>query len=183
MTVEQHALDPDTVRRNLDAARRRRDELWAQYEEAIKAVEWWEQGAKLFGVVTEPELSAQARLIELLPDQPDGTRLQPTLKQAMLLIMRSNPFETWTVEQISLMLGLNNWLPKSEPNKRISDMAGVMVNEALLERIDRGTYRLVPEIAQALANRFPPVTDYSRVPDDFPVPDHPAANDGLAEDS
>lgn len=174
-----HELHPDMIRANLQKARETRDDAWRAYEEAVQQVEWWERGVKLFGGATEVEVSADARLGDLLPD---GVPRRPTLKQAILLIMRSNPNATWTVDQISAMLKMNGWLPTSEPGKRISDMAGVMVNEALLDRMDRGAYALMPEIAVALTNRLPPITDYTRVPDEFPVPDHAAASEGLAED-
>ncbi len=174
-----YELHPDMIRANLRKARETRDEAWRAYEEAVNQVEWWERGAKLFGGATEIEVNADARLGDLLPD---GIPRQPTLKQAILLIMRSNPNATWTVDQIAQMLNMNGWLPTSEPAKRISDMAGVMVNEFWLSRTDRGTYALMPDIAVALSSRFPPITDYTRVPDGFPVPDHPAASEGLADD-
>jgi hypothetical protein len=177
-----YELHPDIIRANLEKARQVRDDAWLAYEEAEKQVTWWEEGARIFGVVSEAEVSADARLRELIPDTPDGTRLKPTLKQSMLLIMRANTRATWTVDQISQMLALNNWLPAADPSKRISDMASVMISENLLTRASRGEYLLTPDIAGALESRFPPVTDYTRMPAGWPVPDHPAGSEGLADD-
>jgi hypothetical protein len=177
-----YELHPDMIRANLEQARKNRDDAWRAFEEASQQVEWWEHGLKLFTVVPGPVETAEQRLRELIPDLPDGTRLRPTLKQAMLLIMRANALESWTVDQLSLMLDLNNWLPTSEPSKPISDMASVMISEGLMDRLGRGEYRLTPEIAAALIARFPPVTDYSRVPAGWPMPSQRALNEGLAPD-
>jgi hypothetical protein len=68
-------------------------------------------------------------------------------------------------------------------NKRIADMAAIMVSERLLERAGRGVYRLPETLAGALERALPPITAY-RVASDlgFPVPDHKAAGSGLLED-
>src|SRR5437763_9342885 len=110
---------------------------------------------------------------------------RPTVRQAIVLVMRSNPHKEWPVDDIASMLHMNNRLPKgSEPGKRITDAAYGLVNDGYLVRADRrGTYELAPHLAEALKRRFPPITDYSMAAEwGISAPDHPAAAPGLADD-
>ncbi len=101
-----------------------------------------------------------------------------------MLVMRANTQSDWSVEDLANALGMNDWLPKGfEPTKRISDMAGVMVNEGHLQRTGRGVYRLSNLLSGALTRAMPPITDYRvAAAHGLPIPDHPAASEGLADD-
>ena len=96
--------------------------------------------------------------------------------------MRSNPYKQWVVEDLTSMLRLNNWLPKVEPGKRITDAAHGLVNDGYLLRADRGTYELTPDVAEALKRALPPITDYTVRRWAPSAPDHVAASPGLADD-
>jgi hypothetical protein len=180
--VNTDPLDQQTIRENLQRARDRRDRAWAEYEAADREVKWWEQGQGMFGGIDERQEEGDALLSEVLPNGPATQR--PTLRQALILVMRANPDSDWTVGDLTNALGMNRWMPKGfEPTKRITDVAGTMVQEGYLTRSDRGVYRLSTLLADALKRVLPPITDYRLAAElGMPVPDHPAASGGLGDD-
>lgn len=115
---------------------------------------------------------------------PDGVPEQPTLRQAILLVMRASPRTPWTTDEIARHLWMNGWTPhQGEPTKRVSDMAHVMVKEGHLNRVGRGAYKLSELLAGAIERALPRITDYRLARDlGLPVPDHPAASRGLSHD-
>jgi hypothetical protein len=166
---------------NLKVAREKRDRLYREFEAAAAEVEWWEHGARLFKLETSREVEADRVISEMLPNMEERP-LKPTLRQAILLMLRADPNGLWNVDGISEMLRLNGWLPGAEPSKRISDMAGVMVTERILQREGRGEYRLDDDLAAALIRKLPPITDYRRAEEfGISVPDH-VPSGGLADD-
>jgi hypothetical protein len=174
--------DPNSLRSSLHFARKRRDEAWVSFESAVREVAWLERGLQLYGHVDLDEQMADTFLKSLLPE---GVQNRPSLKQAMLLIMRANVWDTWSIDEIARMLNINGWLPRSDAGKRISDMASVMKADGILDPTGpRGEYKLKYEIADALVRMFPPITDYRYASeiDAIVVPDHQSASKGLAED-
>ena len=179
-------LDRETIERNLADAEQRlevaRDEFGAVRNEVL----WWRQGLRLAirEDPTESDLERDPALIlqELLPDAALTGR--PTLRQAMLRVMRAAPDDDWDVAGFELMLQLNNWLPARDPGKRIADMAASMATDGVFERVARGVYRLEPLLAAALRQKLRPITDYRNRDrsQSFPMPDHPAASGGLSAD-
>lgn len=147
-------ISPDVVLANLKVAREKRDRLYREFEAAAAEVEWWEHGARLFKLETSREVEADRVISEMLPNMEERP-LKPTLRQAILLMLRADPNGLWNVDGISEMLRLNGWLPGTEPSKRISDMAGVMVTERILQREGRGEYRLDDDLAAALIRKLP----------------------------
>ncbi len=183
MPMNDH-LDRETIRSNIERAQARRDAALAEYEAATAELKWWRAGQVLVedDLASDPDRAADTLIAELIPKGFDTT--QPSLRQALLLIMRSNPRKGWSIGDYKMMLALNNWLPqRADVNKRIADMAAIMVSERLLERAGRGVYELPEALASALERALPPITDYTVAGDlGFPVPDHPAAGPGLRED-
>jgi hypothetical protein len=177
-----NGLDRETIRDNLRRARERRDCAWAEYEAAEREVKWWEQGQDMFGATDESEQEGDALLNELLPTGAATQR--PTLRQALILVMRANPSSDWTVDDLVNALGMNAWMPKGfEPTKRVTDVAGTMVQEGHLTRSSRGVYRLSTLLADALRRTLPPITDYRLAGElGMPPSDHPAASGGLSDD-
>jgi hypothetical protein len=135
-----------------------------------------------YEMVTGDEIATgEAAVRDLLPEGFGTDR--PTLRQAIMMVMRANTRTPWTVADLAMMLNLNGWLPKGDHTKRITDMAGVMVKEGHLRRTGRGVYRLSSPLAHALESALPPITDYrTAAADGLPVPDHPAASAGLSDD-
>ena len=176
MSIE--GLDPETIRENVAQARARRERALQAYAVATAELSWWLAGLRL--IQPEPGRSAEQRVADALSG---WDRAGPTLRQAILLVMRADTTSDWTLGDLAFMLRLNNWLPKREdPNKGIADMAAAMVTEGMLERSGRGVYRLPMHVAAALQEALPPITDYRRADElGFSVPDHPAAGRGLRE--
>jgi hypothetical protein len=164
------------VEEALDALVRSQEE----YGKAVKELRWWEEGARMFGLVETQSLAdAEAYLQELIPD--GAVPEKPTLRQAMFFMLRANPHDMWTVSEIAGMLKLNNWLPR-EYQKRIADMAGAMVKDGQMEHVERGKYRLREDWAEALSRHLPASTDYRQAAvQQLPAPDQPAAHAGLAD--
>lgn len=75
--------------------------------------------------------------------------VQPTLRQAIIAIMREQPGRQWSVTELTKALASKDWLP-DKGAKRVSDMAGDMVRLGQILRPRRGVYVLSPETAAAL---------------------------------
>jgi hypothetical protein len=192
-TVTDTALNPDIIQASIESARARRDKAYAEYESAVKEIEWLEQGLSLW-VVKVPHHGAKspddALLRELLPDGAATQR--PTMRQAMILVMRAGPRSEWPVADILQALTMNGWAPNGDAMKRVSDMAGVMVGEGHLTRTGRGVYKLSALLAGALERAMPPITDYRiAAAHGLPTPAaaggvtvsvRPAASEGLSDE-
>jgi hypothetical protein len=175
--MQDQNLEPETLRASLDRARERRDRAAVEFEAASREIEWLEQGLRLLDPGPEEDGDAMLRAI-----LPDGVPEQPTLRQAIVLAMRANPHTEWGATEIAQRLAMNGWTPRSgEPNKRVSDMANVMIADGQLQRTKtKGIYRLVEPLASAVQRALPPITDYRRRPW---APTRPvAASKGLADD-
>ncbi len=178
--ASREGLDPETIRANIQRVRERRDRAYAEYEAASRELDWLEEGLTLFGAETEPD--GDSLLRGLVPD--GAATQQPTLRQAIILIMRANLESDWTVANIVRALAMNGWTPRNgDATKRVSDMAGVMATEGHLNRTGRGVYKLSVLLAGALARALPPITDYRiAAAHGLPVPDHAAASEGPSDD-
>ena len=76
-----------------------------------REIDWWTRGSQLFGGLVDPEeADADALLHSLLP--VGAVPRRPTLRQAIMLVMRAGPHKDWSVDALSSMLAMNNWLPK-----------------------------------------------------------------------
>jgi hypothetical protein len=168
-------IDPELLKSNLERAEERVKRAHVELLAAQREVVWLRDGLKIYdsmnaeqdpdalaaGDGPESSKAVAARYVRNL--LPDGLQTQnPTLRQAILLVMRASVMSDWTVADLAMMLKLNNWLPRGDYTKRISDMAGVMVTERHLKRTGRGVYRLSPPLAQAMNMVLPPIIDYRR---------------------
>jgi hypothetical protein len=175
--VSDTSLNEQTLRVALAAAQERRDRAASDYQAAAREVEWLSEGLAMLGATQESDAMLRAVL-------PEGVPEQPTLRQAIVLVMRASPRTPWTTDEIAQLLRMNGWTPRQgEPTKRISDMAHVMVKEGHLNRVGRGAYKLSELLASAIERALPCITDYRLAGDlGLPVPDHPAASKGLIGD-
>jgi hypothetical protein len=181
--VNEHAITPEALRASISRAQDQRDRAYRELEAAERELEWLRRGLDLLGGPGREEEAGDDALRALLPGMAKPDR--PTLRQALVLVMRSNPHKQWPVDDLASMLHMNNWLPKRlEPGKRITDAAHGLVNDGYLVRANRrGTYELAPYVAEALKRWFPPTTDYTMANEwRISAPDHPAAGPGLADD-
>ena len=144
-------LTPESIGERLQAAKERKAEALARYEAASAEVSWLEDGLRLFSPDTTPESeSPKEVLTELFPDGLVFEQgIKPSLRQAMIVVMREHPGRRWTVPDLTEALDAKGWLPDNGA-KRVSDMAGEMVRLAQAVRQGRGVYKLSPELAAAL---------------------------------
>ena len=128
---------------------------------ASREIDWLEQGLRLLD--PGPEEAGDAMLRAILPD---GIPEQPTLRQAIVLAMRANPHTEWGATEIAERLAMNGWAPRNgEPNKRVSDMANVMIADGQLKRTKtKGIYRLVEPLASAVQRALRPSRTTASVP-------------------
>lgn len=178
--MKSEGVDPKFIRENIGRAKARRDAALAEYEAASRELEWLRQGLAMFdpaaAAVEEIEEDADARIRRLIPagfDTPD-----PTVRQMILFAMRADPLGDWSVDRLYNMCVTHGWIDPAatETSKRITDMAALMAREGLLERADRGVYRLPQPLGGALSRALRPITDYQlagsrrmSVPDRPPV--------------
>lgn len=127
------------------AAEARRDEALAEYQAATAELSWLRDGLRVLGY--EDPASSKAKLTELFPaPEVFESGIKPTLRQAIVTIMRSDPTAAWRVNDLAEAIIDRDWVAAKEAPKRISDMASVMVNEKQIVRVARGTYALTPEL-------------------------------------
>jgi hypothetical protein len=149
-------LMPEDFKANIAQAKERVNAALAEYEAAQAELAWWRQGLRLL----EPEApesvevghNPQAALSELFPlGAPHAGHTDPTLRQAVALVMHADSGRPWTVGEIAQELKQKGWLPaRRDAQKRVSDIAGLMVQADQLVRHERGLYALAPHLAAAL---------------------------------
>lgn len=151
--MKQSGLDPDTIRENIVAAQTRKAAALAEYKAASDELEWWTQGAALFGLELSPEQDSVSAEMDELFVTPEALadNAKPTLRQAIATLLRDDPKRPLTLSRLAAELSLRGWLPaRTDAQKAVSDMASAMTSENQLERVDRGTYRLHPRLVLAL---------------------------------
>lgn len=176
--MNEKTPDPELIRANIERAKARRDAALAEFEAASRELQWWREGLVMFdpgaGAAEELEEEADRRIRELVPegfDTPD-----PTIRQVILFAFRGDPHGEWSVNRIYDMAVTHGWIDPTAKDqaKRITDMAGLMAQDQLLERVDRGVYRLPQPLAAALSRVLRPITDYGLAArHGLPVPDRP----------
>jgi hypothetical protein len=144
-------LTPENIATRLRAAKRRKAEALAGYEAASAEVAWLEDGLRLFGGGAEPDGQTSKKILtEIFPEGfVFDQDITPSLRQAMVVVMREQPGRRWTVGDLTEALDSKGWLPGNGA-KRVSDMAGDMVRLNQVVRDGRGVYKLSPELAAAL---------------------------------
>lgn len=176
-------LDPQIIRENIARAKARRDAALLEVEAASRELDWWRQGLEMFdpeaAVAEGVEEHADARIKQLIPEGFETH--DPTVRQLILFAMRADPYGDWSVERLHNMMVTHRWVDAAgkEHSKRITDMAALMVRGGLLERAERGVYRLPQPLGAALARALRPITDYQLAGSrGLPVPDRPAIPSG-----
>jgi len=172
--------DPQLIRENIARAKARRDAALAEFEAASRELEWWRAGLAMFdpeaAEAEELEEDADARIRQIIPngfETPD-----PTVRQIILFAMRGDPYGDWSVDRIYDMGVTHRWIDPDakDQGKRITDMASLMTQDGLLERVDRGIYRLPAPLGAALSRALRPITDYRLAArHGLPVPDPPSS--------
>jgi hypothetical protein len=145
-------LTPESIATRLRAAKRQKAEALADYEAASAEVTWLEEGLRLFGGGdAEPDSQTPKEILtEIFPEGfVFEQNMTPSLRQAMVVVMREQPGRRWTVADLAQALDSRGWLPGNGA-KRVSDMAGDMVRLKQVVRDGRGVYKLSPELAAAL---------------------------------
>jgi hypothetical protein len=144
-------LTPENIADRLKNAAERKAEALARYEAASAEVAWLEEGLRLFS--PDAELDNETPKEVLTEIFPEGfvfdQGMKPSLRQAMVVVMREHPGRRWTVTDLAQALDSKGWLPENGA-KRVSDMAGDMVRLKQVVRSGRGVYKLSPELAAAL---------------------------------
>lgn len=151
--MQTDGLSLATIEENYKRAKQRRVDALAEYEAANAELEWWRQGLQLFGSdYSNLSDESGSMVTELFPDRSLFTgKMRPTLRQAIVLVMRDNPARRWSVDELASALNEQGWLPERESaKKRVSDMAGDMVRLGQLARVNRGVYALSSELAAGL---------------------------------
>lgn len=166
-------LDPDLIVANIEAARQRKANALADYEAASAELAWWLQGADLAGVAVVPDDDepSSANVEELFPPasffEVGGS--VPTLRQAIVAHLREHPMMPFTIAALTQALVAREWLPEREDaQKRVSDMASLMVGDDQLQRVERGIYRLHPRLVVAFDR--PSTMDFASPPPIVLVP-------------
>lgn len=93
-------------------------------------LEWWERGREFF----DPDANGR---------DPGPTTTKPTLRQAILSVMKTKPKSTWLTETIIAELRGRGWLPAAKTAEhRTRSMIAQMARDGKLKRTGRGRYRL-----------------------------------------
>lgn len=145
----------------LRLAEARKSQALADYQKAAAEISWLLQGLRLLDVDMDAYEESTPAIAELFPDlQVVGGK--PTLRQAIVAVMRENPSTQWRVTDLTEELVHRGWLPgSSEAGKRVSDMAGLMVGDDQLTRLARGVYGLAPQLAAEFELAGWPAPDFA----------------------
>jgi hypothetical protein len=171
-------MTAEDMKANLRQAEARVEAALTEYEAAKAELAWWQQGLRLVDPKAAAAVDAgqdpAAMVTELFPNGlhfENGMR--PTLRQAIVLVMRTHSEQPWTIKQLAEALSQCGWLPdQKDAAKRVSDMAGNMYDLGQLSRLARGVYKLSPPLTAALEATTRPITDYGvAARHGFPVPE------------
>lgn len=129
------------LRADIDATEKRlamlRDEL-----------AWYEAGRRLFGD-TPPDPDVEPSLPGMASGSTSSNEngKKPTLRQAILAVMREEPNKTWKTETVISELRHRGWLPGGPNGEHLTrSMLAQMHRKGQARRIDRGRYRLPPDL-------------------------------------
>ena len=151
--ISHDPLTPGNIRARLAAAEQRKAAALEQYEAANAEIAWLNDGLRLFdpeaAIAVDHEPNENAT--ELFPDSAFFAEhgVQPTLRQAIVALMREQPARQWGVTDLTRALAQKGWLPEKGA-KTVSNMAGDMARLGQILRPSRGIYVLSPELAAAL---------------------------------
>lgn len=122
-----------------------------EYLATIRAeLAWYEHGEKLFGdAPPNPDVVRSFPGLDSEPPRANGTQpigTKPTLRVAILTVMRERPGKTWPVESVIAELRQRDWLPTgTHAEHRTRSTLAQMHRKGQAKRMDRGRYRLPPE--------------------------------------
>ena len=149
-------FSPEVLAERIRAAEERQARALAEYQAAKAELAWLREGERLFagggGEAPLPPQEPGAVVTELFPDPSIFVNgLRPTLRQAIVYAMLGSDATHFRVGDLVDQLDQRGWLPEHHnPQKRVSDMAGEMVQDGQLVRAGRGTYALSPELSAQL---------------------------------
>lgn len=127
------------LRTEVDAAETRMAALRAE-------LAWYEDAKRLFGdAPRDPEVE---RPLPGLGNEEAARAngAKPTLREAILTVMRERPNKTWPVESVIAELRQRDWLPTgTHAEHRTRSTLAQMHRKGQAKRMDRGRYRLPPE--------------------------------------
>jgi hypothetical protein len=151
----QPPFTPKDIEANLRDAEERKQRALAEYKAALAEIEWWKQGQRLFGGGSSTDNEDATPLAEQFPPAwAFDDEHQPTLRQAIVAVMREAPGRPFRVAELAQALEDRGWLPDRDSRlsakKRVSDLASLMIADGQLERADRGVYTLDAELDAAL---------------------------------
>lgn len=146
-SMSNPGLAPGVIAAHIRDAEDRKSRALVEYQAATAELDWWKRGQQLFGGggTSEPDDSGadfDFLVASLNPDEQPST-----LRQAIATVMWLEDKPSWNAREITLALDRRGWLPKHEPIKRVTDMAGVMATAGQLRKEGRGSYSLAPELA------------------------------------
>ena len=100
--MEHGELSQELVTRRIRQAEERKARALAEYHAAAAELEWWLEGAQLFGIAIDPAVG-QGKVTELFPPASyfDENGVQPTLRQAIVAVMRERPVAHWGVGDLA----------------------------------------------------------------------------------
>jgi len=142
----QPPISPKEMAERASALRTDIEDTERRLESLQSELAWYEDGLRLFGdSPPDPEVESPLPGIDPEPTQTSTNGTKPTLRNAILIVMREQPNKTRKVETVISELRQRDWLPggvNGEHHAR--SMMAQMHRKGQIKRIDRGRYRLPP---------------------------------------
>jgi hypothetical protein len=138
-------IAPATIAKRIGELRTEVDAVEIRLAALRAELAWYEDGKRLFGdAPRDPDVERPLPGPDNEPARTNGAK--PTLREAILTVMRERPTKTWPVESVIAELRQREWLPTGDnAEHRTRSTLAQMHRKGQVKRMDRGRYRLPPE--------------------------------------
>jgi hypothetical protein len=147
MSSSDPPIAPDVMARRIGDLRAEVAATETRLSKLQAELAWYQDGEKLFGdAPPDPDVVPALPGLAGEPPARKTNGDKPTLRLAILTVMREHPTKTWKTESVIAELTRRDWLPNgANAEHHARSMLAQMHRKGQAKRIERGRYRLPPE--------------------------------------
>ena len=143
-------ITPERVSTRIKALRTQVEAKREELESLNDELSWWESGLRFFGFDEEEPDEAGERESTSQEEFAIGNNgSTPTLREAIVRIMRQKPRKTWQSQEVLSGLRENGWISSAKTaDQHARSKMGEMSRKGELRRLKRGHFRLPPSLQE-----------------------------------